>query len=496
MAKTLLARTFGRYQLLEQLGQGGMGTVYKAYDPTLDRTVALKLLSPDLVQDASTRQRFEQEARLLAQIQHPNVVTVFDAGVEADQPFLTMAWIQGEDFHAFINRKIQAGQDVSVKQVQAWGLQLADALAQIHAKGILHRDIKPENILINADGNAILTDFGISIRMSSPSTTQSFLGTPEFASPEQFRGETLTPQSDLFALGGVLYLALMGHLPFAATDFAALKQQVLQENPPAIETLRADAPPLLVLAVNRCLAKLPKDRFKDAIALRETLKAIELQKRPKPLKRWVLAALGTASVAVMVWLFYPTNPVQQPSEAPKISLETGKQALEAGQCQAALRYFNDFPDLAEAQFYLGNTYHKCLKDDNKAVLAWKEAAKRGYVPAMENLGILYATNLEKPLEAKRWLEDAAGRGSVLALRGLGTLAYKGGIGLALDLPAARTYFRHAADKGDVESLCYLGMMQYNGEGGAEDLIQGLAHIREAAEKGEIKCQTILKQLGK
>jgi hypothetical protein len=204
------ARAFGRYELRGLLGQGGFATVYRAYDPLLAREVALKALLPHLAADAGVRARFLAEARALAGLRHSNVVTVFDVGEAAGQPFFAMELVAGETLAA----RLEGGPPPHAATL-AWLAEIASALDYLHAAGLVHRDVKPANVVIETSGRAVLMDLGIarSIDSTSHTLTGASLGTPAYMSPEQVRGETAGPPADIYALGVVAFQLLTGQPP-------------------------------------------------------------------------------------------------------------------------------------------------------------------------------------------------------------------------------------------------------------------------------------------
>ncbi|HRK75146.1 MAG TPA: serine/threonine-protein kinase, partial [Rhodothermales bacterium] len=297
MAKTVLAQNFGRYQLLEPIGQGGMGTVYRAYDPLLDRSVALKRLSPDLVSDPALLARFEQESRLMAQVHHPQIVTVFDAGDVEGQPFLTMALVQGEPLHRFAASQSRA---FSLEQVIVWGKQVANALAALHEKGILHRDLKPDNLIRTHNNQLILTDFGIAIRAAERQTVRIFEGTPEYASPEQFSGEKPSQTSDVYSFGALLFWMLAGRPPFEGDSFEALQKAVLSYPAPDIRLWRKDVPEAVSILIQRCLEKEPAKRFETAQAVEQALAGVSVP--TAKFRKW-LVVMVVVLASVVGWWF-------------------------------------------------------------------------------------------------------------------------------------------------------------------------------------------------
>ena len=261
----------GRYQILQELGVGSMGAVYKALDTRLERTVAIKAIRLDTncpdVRDF--RLRFEREARSAGRLNHPNIVTVYDSGQSGDVAFISMEYLCGTSLESLISH----GSRMSLDDAVHIATQIADALAYAHGQGVVHRDIKPANIMQLAGGQIKLTDFGIS-QLSNSELTQSgvVLGTPKYMSPEQITGSRVDGRSDLFSLGVVLYEMLTGQVPFQAPSLVAMMHTVLHAQPEPPTHWVPAVPPAMVSILARCLAKLPEDRYGSAAELVPDLK--------------------------------------------------------------------------------------------------------------------------------------------------------------------------------------------------------------------------------
>jgi len=297
----------GRYQIVERIGRGAMATVYKAYDPEISRTLALKFLRQDLCVEEQHRSRFLREAKAAGGLSHPNIVTVFDVGEIQGRPYIAMELLDGTP----LSEIMRPSAGIPIRDVVETGIQLARALDYAHGKGIFHRDIKPSNIMRLKDGNTIkVTDFGIA-RIDDAEDTQrtragTVLGTPQYMSPEQAMGEKVDGRSDLFSVGVVLYQLLGGHPPFEATSIVTLAHRIAREDPTPIEKLRRDIPPGLRRVIERCLKKSPDKRFQSgrelAMALAKVIRDIneeaDRQGRPRivPLRvKWtILMALVVA----------------------------------------------------------------------------------------------------------------------------------------------------------------------------------------------------------
>jgi tRNA A-37 threonylcarbamoyl transferase component Bud32 len=280
-----LPETIGRYIILKRLGAGGMGTVYQARDPQLDRVVALKLPRFDVPQrDRAVRlQRFQREARAAAQIWHPHVCPIYDVGEHDGQPYVVMAHVDGQ---SLADRLAAHGRYEIATEAVGVLRQILDALEAVHAHGIVHRDLKPGNILIASAGRAILTDFGLARPEydREPLTSDGILiGTPAYMTPEQASGESerIGPWTDLYSLGVVFYEMLVGRLPFTGTAPIVLAH-ILRDEPPSPRALRPDLDPTLETIVLRALRKVPSERYPDAPAFRAALDHWSVTQPPAP----------------------------------------------------------------------------------------------------------------------------------------------------------------------------------------------------------------------
>ncbi len=254
----------GRYRLESRLGYGGMSTVHLAFDLRLERRVAVKLLAEHLAEDPTFVSRFQREAQAAARLVHPNIVQVFDSGLDerAHQHFIVMEYIEGQSCAEILRDQGW----VDVEEAASIIEQACEGLFYAHRHGVVHRDVKPGNLLRSLEGEIKLADFGIAKATEQSSITQvgSVLGTAAYLAPEQARGEEAGPPADLYALGVVAYQLISGRLPYEATSLTelALKQQ--QEEPPLLDTLVAAASPELAEAVAIALALDPRDRYRDA----------------------------------------------------------------------------------------------------------------------------------------------------------------------------------------------------------------------------------------
>ncbi len=271
--RDLVGRTLGKYEIIEWLGRGGMAEVYKAYHPKLDRYVTVKILHSYLVEGKDFLTRFEREARAVASLRHPHIVQIHDYEVEDETYYMVVEFIDGGSLRARMDNLAKAGAYIPIHQVLSILGQVADALDYAHRQGIIHRDIKPSNILLDSQGNAFLSDFGIARILGSAqfTTTGSLIGTPGYMSPEQALGHAMADTSDIYSLGVVAYELLTGKAPFVAdTPLAILHMQVHDPALPA-SALRPDLPEAVDRVLARALAKDPAERYQKAADLHHDL---------------------------------------------------------------------------------------------------------------------------------------------------------------------------------------------------------------------------------
>ena len=262
-----------RYKILEVLGEGGMAFVYKAKDTQLERFVAIKTLKPNYVNQEAFVERFKREAKTAANLNHPNIVQIFDWGIE-EEPFFVMEYIEGSTLTSIISKN----KTISLSDILFIGAQVSNGLHAAHQKGLVHRDIKPGNIMITPDGKVKVTDFGIVSLQNEESDitkTGSILGTASYISPEQAQGKPVSIESDLYSLGTVIYELIAGTPPFSGDSPISTATKHLTEKPEKLSNFRRDLPKGVENAVMKLLEKATYDRFKSA----EDLRATFLQQR-------------------------------------------------------------------------------------------------------------------------------------------------------------------------------------------------------------------------
>src|SRR6202521_3097651 len=274
---TLLGTSLnGRYRLEARVGAGGMSTVYRAFDSTLERQVAVKLMNREVATDSDQLERFRREARAVAQLSHPHIVGVIDAGEDEGRPYIVFEYVEGETLKERIRRQGR----LPIPEAVAYAIEIARALGVAHARHIVHRDVKPQNVLIDEEGSAKVTDFGIARTLDEEGLTADgrVLGTTDYVSPEQALGQPVTGQSDLYSVGVVLYEMLTGEVPFKGENQVAVAMKHVREALPDVQSKRPEVSAALAAVVDTATAKHQEDRYAndaELIADLEDVLAIE-----------------------------------------------------------------------------------------------------------------------------------------------------------------------------------------------------------------------------
>jgi TolB-like protein/Tfp pilus assembly protein PilF/tRNA A-37 threonylcarbamoyl transferase component Bud32 len=329
----------GRYQIIEELGQGGMGRVYKALDREVKVRVALKLVKPEIAADKTTIERFRNELKVAREISHKNICRMYDLGREAETYFITMEYVSGEDLRSFIRRARRLDIETAISIAK----QVCEGLSEAHRLGVVHRDLKPGNIMIDQEGNAKIMDFGIARSLKGRGITGAgvMIGTPEYMSPEQVEGKEADERSDLYALGVILYEMVAGRVPFEGDTPLSVAVKHKSEIPKDPRELNAQLPQDLSHLILRCLEKDKEKRFPSAAAVYSELEKIERgvttaertvptekakvsrgKARPFRLKRLfvpILTAVALVMIGLVLWRVLPgkrsAGPMGEPSVA-------------------------------------------------------------------------------------------------------------------------------------------------------------------------------------
>ncbi|UGS33685.1 protein kinase domain-containing protein [Capillimicrobium parvum] len=262
----------GRYRLDAQIGSGGMSTVFRAFDTVLERPVAIKLMHREMSSDSDQLERFRREARAVAQLNHPHIVQVIDAGEDDNTPYIVLEYIEGQTLKDCIRRKGR----LPIPEAIAYAIEIARALEAAHARAIVHRDVKPQNVLIDSEGSAKVTDFGIARTLTEEGLTADgrVLGTTDYVSPEQALGHPVTGQSDIYSLGIVLYEMLTGEVPFRGENQVAVAMKHVREDLPDVSMRRPEISTALAAVVDHATAKELERRYQDAASLAADLEDV------------------------------------------------------------------------------------------------------------------------------------------------------------------------------------------------------------------------------
>jgi serine/threonine protein kinase/Flp pilus assembly protein TadD len=315
-ALAVLGKTISHYKIIEKLGEGGMGVVYRAHDTKLDRDVTLKFLPPHLDASEEDLSRFQQEARAISALNHPHIETIHDVDEINDQKYLVLEYIPGGTLKTKLKQLESKDRFFSIAEVLDYGTQLTEALAHSHRHQIIYRDVKTENILLTEEGKIKLTDFGLAnLRGTIHKTkTGSTLGTVAYMSPEQIRGEEVDQRTDMFSLGVVLYELLTCRLPFTGDYEASVSYAILNETPLKIRSLKPEVPVELEKIIERCLEKDRIKRYQQVEEIIGALRAIQKESagniklsNKKTKLWWMIAAVAIILILIGLFLFYPRS---------------------------------------------------------------------------------------------------------------------------------------------------------------------------------------------
>ncbi|HXV15015.1 MAG TPA: protein kinase [Candidatus Krumholzibacteria bacterium] len=418
-------KRLGGYELRDVLGEGGMGTVYRAHDPTLDRPAAVKVIRAKALSNEG-KERFLREARASSKINHPNIITIYAAGEEDGAPYMAMELIEGKTLREVID---EGGIDWRVST--RWIVQLLDALQRLHAEGIVHRDLKPENVMVTKEGNVKLMDFGLAHLASTTALTQegTTLGTVPYMSPEQVLGRKLDARSDLFSVATIYHEMLTGQHPFRGEHPMAVMYSIRNETPKPLKLQSSDCPIELQSVLDHAFQKEVDKRYADATAFRNAILevvpelsgAAPTESRTSPVRMALI--IGGISVAVFGFAVSAWNVAQ-------------KKTREAARAEAA--------NLNES----GGEFE--LKQDyGSARLKYREAIERDptYAPPYNNLGVLSEQDgdfeIADDLYRKAVASDPAYAPALLNI-GNRFLAQQ-------QKDSAEVYFRRAARGNDVDA---------------------------------------------
>ena len=372
-----LPKTLGRFEVDRVLGRGAMGVVYLAHDPLIGRAVAIKLLTTEPGIEGADRTnlqaRFEREFRSAGTLTHPNIITVYDVGQQDGHSFIAMEFVDGDTLEAVLRSR----RAVSFEEISGLAAQVGSALDYAHQRGVIHRDVKPSNIMLDGDGTAKLTDFGVAkVTLSTLTRTGTIVGSPAYMAPEQVTGEEISGAADQFALGVVLYELLTGERPFEGTNPTVVLYRIVHEEPLSPRRINPQLPAAINQVVLKALSKSPEKRYGScselAVAVRQALAQIPGDalaptrktpdtvggaRRPRALRRrrrigWVAAAAISVVIAFLAWLAFPrasreatpAGPDEPTPAASRIEAMTGATTLSVMTDKEGLRIFVDGED--------------------------------------------------------------------------------------------------------------------------------------------------------
>jgi serine/threonine protein kinase/Tfp pilus assembly protein PilF len=438
----------GRYQIIEELGKGGMGKVYKVFDQEVQAKMALKLIKPEVSADKNTIDRFRNELKIARDISHKNICRMYDLGREAGNYFITMEYVSGEDLKSFIRRSRQLVVGTAIFIAK----QVCEGLAEAHRLGVVHRDLKPGNIMIDREGNAKIMDFGIARSISVKGITGAgvMIGTPEYMSPEQVEGKEVDQRSDIYSLGIILYEMLTGQVPFEGDTPFTVGVKQKSEIPKDPQELNAQIPDDLSRLILKCLDKDRGKRYQSAEEVRSELEKIEkgipTAERAVPrrktltsreitvkfsLRKLILPALivtALAIIAVVAWRFIPKK---KPVLAPKIENSiavvgfenlTGDKSLDdlrkaiptlliTSLEQAGNFYVATWERMHDILKQLGKGDEEIINQDSGFELCRREGIKAIVIGTFTKAGNMFATDVKiLDVETKKLLKSASSRG--------------------------------------------------------------------------------------
>ena len=329
---------FGRYEILDEIGRGAMGVVYRARDPRINRVVAVKtisLLGQSQEDDLEYRERFFREAEAAGRLSHPGIVTIFDAGEEPETraPYIVMEFVGGESLEKMLARNDRKLPLATALQLT---MELAEALDTAHCLGVVHRDLKPANILLTEDGHAKIADFGVAkLNLAHQTAGGRALGTPAYMSPEQLNGDMVDGRSDLFSLGVILYTVVTGHRPFQGNSALTVSYRVVNRDPIPATLLDTELPPGLDYIITRAMAKDPRDRYQRGMEMVLDIQHLQQGKEPWS-KAWQQDSSAEATAAEMANEKAHPSGLNQTAVIYKSTVSTVKLATDAATRGAAV----------------------------------------------------------------------------------------------------------------------------------------------------------------
>lgn len=413
-AQNIAEALAARYEVLDSLGEGGMGMVYRVRDRETNEILALKLLRPEIARDPAMMERFKNEIRLAHRITHKNVCRIYDFNRADDLAYFTMEYVDGESLRAWLKR---AGK-LSPERTIDLARQIVAGLIEAHAQGVIHRDLKPDNVMLGRDGLVKLLDFGIARAVGSDSATaRTIMGTPEYMAPEQSQGKAVDQRVDIYALGLILYESLTGRRAFSGATPVEIALKQLKEKPLPLRKFLPSTPPHLEAIVLRCLEKEPAKRFASAAEIQRALAPSGAAPRPAP-------RLRKTAVFALVGLLAVAGAYKMMNQQDTLSASVPAQQASAG-----------LPDQQQVPEELVKLF---------------EAAKQGDRVAQERIGRLYLNGPARERDERKaffWTRRAALGGDGNAQYTLGQM-YESGRGAPHNLVGAIVWYHIALNSGN------------------------------------------------
>lgn len=458
-AHPALARLASRYDILQEIGSGGMGHVFQARDRETGDVLALKILRPEIAMDATMAERFKNELRLARRITHKNVCRIYDFNRIDALACISMEYVDGETLRACIDRT----GPLPIARVRALASQLCAGLSEAHAQSIVHRDLKPENIMITKSGAAKIMDFGIARSANAGATlTQALIGTPAYMAPEQVQGKTADARSDIYALGLILYECVTGRRAFTAPTPVAIAIKQVQERPVSPHAIRAEIPRALESLILRCLEKEPTRRFGSVHELAGALARISapetIAARPR---RWLWWAVPLAAAALTAGVLIERRGAHSiPSARAPSAVAPSPQEQASGTAPAPVAsgsVANEEPTMkARTEKARERQLFERLKSE----------AEAGNADAQLRLGKLLAVGpaaVRDEQKGRQWLERSAEQGNAEAAFMLGGM-YERGRGVERNVRAAIHWYERAAQAGHEGAARSLARLNERGAG--------------------------------
>ncbi|MDP3330693.1 MAG: serine/threonine-protein kinase [Methylococcaceae bacterium] len=508
------------YKIVEKIGEGGMGEVYKGIDTMLEREVAIKMLRPELSSREDIVERFRSEAIALGRLNHSHIATVYNFGRVDEQYYMAMEFVPGETLDSIIQ---QHGR-LPWRDAVQYAIQALEGLAHAHQSNVIHRDIKPANIIVNGQNTLKLLDFGIAriLQTARLTRTKHSIGTPGYMSPEQHQSKEVDARSDIYAVGIVLYEMLTGQMPFQHDTEYGLVKTVIEDKPKSLRSIDKSIPAPLEKLVLKALQKKPEKRFADAqefiVALRDCLAIQDIKPKRKPEIRKVLPnkfinfcqdypvvvvvgvlLIAGSGVAVRQWVDFPGSPslLTQQKNATSLAalLNTSIDALPATIPQDQLTLLQNAADKgdARAQSYLGRMYFNGtgIKQDYATALAmFEKAASQGDATGQNGLGAAYARGRgvdKNEATALTWYRKAAAQGHARAQNNLGDV-FENGLGVDKNLPEAIDWYLKSANQGFTAAQNHLGQLYADGVMVPKDEAKAFEWYQKAADQDYASAQ--------